>query len=404
MPISQFPNTNPGPKWAARITTVFLTLVWTACGAAAREIPLYPYQPGSFGPASLQYINRLPVLVVEGNPEQLGVQQAKLTGAAAREVVKFPQALLERLGLGGQADRLMEESRALVPQIPPDHLRELEAFARTAGIDRDLLLALNTLVDSYRATLACSSIAVDPPRSATGGALLGRNLDFVNLGYLPRYSLVVVTRPAGKHAFVSVGFPGMLGCLSGMNDAGLALAVHEVFNSKDRAPLFNREGVPYMFCFRRVLEECATVEEAERLVRRLPRSTLLNLALCDRQGGAVLEITPRNVVLRRNETGICACTNHFRSETLGTWNLSWRHLLLRRANSIQRLSIDDIRRKLHQVNLGPLTMQTMIFETEPLVLHLAIGACPSSALPLQPVELRPLLATGRRSGTQVRAQ
>jgi hypothetical protein len=41
--------------------------------------------------------------------------------------------------------------------------------------------------------------------------------------------------------------------------------------------------------------------------------------------------------------------------------------------------------------MGPLTVQTMIFEPAELKLHLAIGSCPSSALPMKIVELKPLL-------------
>ena len=120
-----------------------------------------------------------------------------------------------------------------------------------------------------------------PRHGATKGPLFGRNLDFPTLGLSDKYSLVTVYRPQRKHAFVSVGFPGLFGCLSGMNDAGLALAVHEVFLSRDGATIFNPKGVPYTFCFRRILEECATVEEAEKLLRATPRTTILNLALCD---------------------------------------------------------------------------------------------------------------------------
>jgi hypothetical protein len=42
------------------------------------------------------------------------------------------------------------------------------------------------------------------------------------------------------------------------------------------------------------------------------------------------------------------------------------------------------------VNMGPLTLQTMIFEPRSLKLHLAIGSCPSSKLPLKTLELAPL--------------
>ena len=81
-----------------------------------------------------------------------------------------------------------------------------------------------------------------------------------------------------------------------MNDAGLALAVHEVFLSRDGATIFNPKGMPYAFCFRQMLEQCATIEEAEKLLRATERTTILSLALCDRRHGVVLEMTPKSVV------------------------------------------------------------------------------------------------------------
>jgi len=41
------------------------------------------------------------------------------------------------------------------------------------------------------------------------------------------------------------------------------------------------------------------------------------------------------------------------------------------------------------------TLQTMIFEPATLKLHLAIGACPSSAEPLKTLDLAPLLQIKR---------
>ena len=61
----------------------------------------------------------------------------------------------------------------------------------------------------------------------------------------------------------------------------------------------------------------------------------------------------------------------------------------------------DVAKKLDEVNMGRMTVQTMIFEPAALKLHLAIGSCPSSALPLKPLELGPLfrrsIAALRRS-------
>jgi isopenicillin-N N-acyltransferase like protein len=269
------------------------------------------------------------------------------------------------------------------------------------GVDRNLGILGNVLPDVYRGGFGCSSIVVEADHSATGGPLFGRNLDFYTLGMLGKFSLVTVHRPKGKHAFVSIGFPGMFGVLSGMNDAGLSVAVHEVFVSRDGGSLFNRKGEPYTFCFRRILEECSTVAEAEKLLRAAKRTTLVSLSVCDPKDDAVFEITPKSVAVRHSNDGILACTNHFRTSELAAPILMKVPLLLRlyggdryqeliQARKLDRLNISDVAKYLDKVNMPGLTVQTMIFEPATLKLHLAIGSCPSSALPMKQLELKPL--------------
>jgi hypothetical protein len=382
----------------SKLRSTFLPLLaaWLALAAAvpSRGGEPYPFAERSSGGGRLQTIAGLPVLVVEGSPEEMGRQEASLVSDAARHLVAYPRELLAEIGRQDRWPDFVRMGRDMAAQFPRDHLAELDAFAKTSGYDRDALVALNTMIDTYRGSLGCSSLMVAPERSATGGPLFGRNLDFPSLDKLYEYTLVTVYRPERKHAFASVGFPGMFGCLSGINDAGLAVAVHEIFLSRDGGSMLDPQGVPYSLAFRRVLEECASVEEARQLIASMKRTTLLSMALCDRRGGAVLEMTPRTVVLRRGEDGLCACTNHFRSPELRTFALGWRYRILIESQRQPKLGLDDVAGKLDAVNLGRLTMHTMIFEPEPLVLHLAYGSCPSSSLPLKRLELAPLFESG----------
>lgn len=348
------------------------------------------YREGRSGKAELKIINGLPVLVVRGTPEEMGRQQAALLGTAAKELIDYPKDLLRLIRQEGQWPRVVAAGLAMTPYFPPSHLAELDAFARAAGIDRRELIGVNTMVDTYRGGFGCSAMIVGPKRSKTGGVLFGRNLDFFTLGKLHKFSLVIVYRSHEKHAFASVAFPGFFGCLSGMNDAGLAVAVHEVYSSRDRSPLAGVKGTPYALCVRRLLEECTTIEEAERLLRATKRTTKLNLSICDRRGGGVLEMTPKTVVLRREVDGLCFCTNHFRSDALATLKMCRRYDKLAESREARQIDLAYVARKLHEVNQGSLTLQTMVFEPDALRLHLAIGKCPSSALPLKKLELRPL--------------
>lgn len=353
------------------------------------------FQEARSGQGELKYINDLPVLIVAGTPEEIGHQKAVLTANVAKKMAEYPRQLLERSSRKDRLPEYLRMSKAISQQLPADYREEMKAFALESGIDRDMGLLGNMLADIYRGSFACSSLIVEPERSATGGPLFGRNLDFYTLSLLDKYSLVTVHRPKGKHAFVSIGFPGLFGCLSGMNDAGLALAVHEVFLARDGAPIFNEKGMPYAFCFRKMLEECTTIEEAEQMLRATERTTILSLSLCDRRNSVVLEMTPKSVVARRSSDSITACTNHFRTDELSVWpspRLCNRYPKLAQARKLDKLDVADVAKKMDEVNLGRLTVQTMIFEPVPLKLHLAIGSCPSSALPLKLLELQPLFA------------
>jgi hypothetical protein len=168
-----------------------------------------------------------------------------------------------------------------------------------------------------------------------------------------------------------------------------------VFLARDGAPMFNPKGEPYTFCFRRMLEECTTTAEAEKLLRAAARTTILSLATCDLNGGLVLEMTPKTVAARRGgNKGILACTNHFRTDELAMpmFMRCSRYQSLTQGRTPDAMTVADVGRRLHAANMGKLTAQTMVFEPAALTLHVAIGACPSSALPMKELDLKPLFA------------
>lgn len=350
----------------------------------------FRYREADYDGAKLRYYGSIPVLTLSGTPEQMGRQQGKLGASIAEGILSYPKDLFQMLGREQGWLAHLEVAKKMRAQFPPHHLVELESLAQAAQLPEEILLAANTLADAYRSRIGCSSLIVDASRSKTGGPLFGRNLDFYALGRLHKFSLVIVYRPTGKHAFASVGFPGLLGCLSGMNDAGLALAVHESPASADGSPLFDARGVPYGLLFRRILEECTNIQEAVALIQSAKRTTLLNLALGDRQTHAVVEITPHTVAVRKEPDGICVCTNHFRTEPLRFITYCPRYDRLIQAKKLERLGLEEVSAMLHQAHQGPLTIQTMIFEPAALRLHLSIGKPPTSARPLEKVELGPL--------------
>ena len=354
----------------------------------------YPESRHAHG--ELKCVNGLPVLVVWGTPEEMGAAAGTLALKPAARVLDYPKDLLDHFAVGLLWKSAITRGKAMVGLFPSDYRKEMEAMAQAAGAPWDKVVAGNTLFD-IKKMLLCSALLVESGRSATRGPLLGRNLDYPSLGYIQDYSLVTVYRPKGKHAFVSVGFPGLVGCLSGMNDAGLAVGVLEVFAARAGEGRFDPKGLPYALCYRTLLEECTTIAEAKKRLEALPRTTLTNLVIADRDGIAVLEITPKSVVLRRAEKGSLACTNHFctvvRPDKRFDVARSYDRFDVLETTQLLKgtVTIEDVRRKLDDCNLGDQTLQTMVFEPVALRLHLAIGATPSSAMKFRTLDLAPLL-------------
>jgi hypothetical protein len=366
--------------------------------AALRAEPPFRF-PEACGPhGKLKYVNGLPVLTVAGTPEEIGTAVGLLALRPGKRMAGYPDDVLREFYLSVLRWPLVLAGRQMVKQFPPEYRWEMEAMAAAAEVERDSVVLGNTMFD-LKKVIACSAVLVDSGRSVTGGALLGRNLDYPPLGYAHEYSLVTIYHPKGtRHAFATVGFPGLVGCLSGINDAGLAVAVLEVAQCKTSEKRFDPNGLPYALCYRRLLEECSTIAEAQALLEKMRRTGLSNLVVADREGVATFEISPERVVVRRGVNGTCVAANHFCSEELrpsvgiNFFSTYDRFEALTKVGEVKRkLGPEDLQVGLHEACAKTFTLQTMVFECATLRLHLACGMIPSSAGEMKVLELGPLL-------------
>ncbi len=379
-----------------RSMKITLFLAVTISFAPALRADEKRFTEAKHGKGELRYVDGVPVLIVEGSPAEIGEQ----FGALAMKPVKKPlidklDSYMKKSGMESAYPIMLRTAGIILPIFPEANQKEFTAAAKASEVPRNIIIMTNAMPDLEKIG-GCSTMIVESERSKTKAPLFGRLLDWPPHEELPEYTLVAVYRVPDKHVVATVTFPIILGAISGMNDAGLSLAINEIFVSKDKSPKIDLSGMPMLILFRKLLEDCTTVEEVEKMLNNNKRTGYFCLTVCDKKGGCVFEVTTKNVVARRGVENMCCCTNHFRSDALCVSDKCKRYDVLEKVQKNgEKLGIDDIKNELHKVSQGAFTVQAMVFEPAERVLHLAYGGGKSATeKKLTKLELGPIFDKG----------
>ncbi len=212
--------------------------------------------------------------------------------------------------IAGASDELMERSRELLAAVQAEipggqrwladavqlrtayrFLAETKANARRVGADwRDLTLA-NLSYELVVGMFACSTIAL----ATAAGPVLARNMDFWPEKWLARASTLMRFTRGGELAFVSAGWPGAIGVVSGMSAKGFAVVLNAVGGGSDKL------GYPVLLHLRRVLEDAESFDAAVDWLaaERLTAGALFTVVGTENSQRVVVERKPSAFVLRR---------------------------------------------------------------------------------------------------------
>lgn len=220
--------------------------------------------------------------------EESGILVGRFAGAPYDLGYAFGR--LTRPWIRSQETHLEELFTVLIPGgLKRSLIRQLSAF-RLRGlpdaIPDDLLVAIAGLADGYEpvpppsgwnayrrmldlhALHDVSQRFVDAPalasactgflaRGADGSLLLARNFDFEGGDIFDRQKLVSVVAPAEGIPYLSVGFSGMLGVVSGFNREGIGVALQAIAGGETAA-----SGTPMTLLLAEVLAKESTFEGA----------------------------------------------------------------------------------------------------------------------------------------------
>lgn len=304
---------------------------------AAQEPNLTPTKAPKLRGARTQ-VGGVEVLLLAGDDHERGFAEGQLMAPEIRSVFRAFALSRQRLPDPSLWDRMLLPFARARAEFPPELRTQAEgiiagmrardpALLQVEELGRELtaddLLAGSLLIDF--AGFGCSSVVVSGEQVDGGGPLVGRNLDYaVPPEMLAGTMLIVHARNGERHGFVSIGWPGMLGIVTAISDAGVSVAIHDV-EAKART---RQRVTPRMIALRQLVERLPPGDDVANagaeLLRKLQFGYGGNAMLAWRAdgeraaGAAVLEFdtnreAEEGVSIRLPEDGLLLCTNHHRT-------------------------------------------------------------------------------------------
>jgi hypothetical protein len=221
-----------------RLTPGIFLLVALAAAPAASQAESRPRVKGTLGVEK-----GVRVLRLHGTPHEMGYAHGALL---ASEIVEGLESYIVYSPVVGGPKNY--EGR-IVPKVRrqmvflPEHEAELAGMlegirathpdkGRVPALDRPIelidLKVANTYGDWYQ--FACSSFSAWGSLTPDGETITARNFDFIPADILEKAQLLIAYGPSdpARKRWVNVAFPGVVGVISGMNEDGVGIFVHDV--------------------------------------------------------------------------------------------------------------------------------------------------------------------------------
>jgi hypothetical protein len=325
--------------------------------------------------APVHRLGDLSITSTAGEPAAMGAA----LGAAFRTEIP---PLLGLMGLRTIGLKIFARAKLkrLLAAIPERYRAEITAMAQTSGVEAEQLLAANALVDTQ-----CSALIA--PASADRPQRIARNMDFFPADALGHGTVLIRFAPVGRHALVSVGWPGTAGVVSGINDVGLTACILLNHAGCDRPG-----GEPILLRIRTLLETCTTVDEAVAAFAASPVASGHYVLLADGATAAVTWQEPDGPRRHDPAAGWLACSNGVRGDDGRAAD--------ERGTTLQGLIGHGepdpawMRQSLTSTYLKGINAQAMVFTPATRTLELALGSAsaPAALQTWRRIELAGLLA------------
>lgn len=266
-------------------------------------------------------------LYVEGDPLELGLISGRLSEEIIyRQEAVFLNKIKDLVPSKGQQQFLKKflswYNRKMHLHIPGEYQSEIYGISRYMSKDYDAIatpylraLYLHGAHDIGHALqdlalVGCTSFAAWDDQTEDGQLLIGRNFDFYVDDTFAEDKIVSFIRPDQGYKFMSIGWSGFIGVVSGMNEKGLTVTLNA---GKSKIPWLAK--TPISIVSREILQYASTIDEAIAIAQKrevfVSEAIMVGSAI-DRKA-VLIEVSPNNFGVYEVDNSLI-CSNHFQSE------------------------------------------------------------------------------------------
>ncbi len=167
--------------------------------------------------------------------------------------------------------------------------------------------------------VGCTSFGVWDDRSQDSLLIIGRNFDFYVGDEFAEHKIICFEKPDKGYGFMMVTWGGMIGTVSGMNEAGVTVTINA---AKSEIPTSAR--TPISLVAREILQYASNIDEAYNIAAKRQTFVSESILIGSKRDhkAAILEKSPFKLSLVLPSNNYITCVNHFQSTEFSTDKLN----------------------------------------------------------------------------------
>jgi hypothetical protein len=320
-----------------------------------------------YGAARLRYEGPLGILHTKGSAHEIGSQHGRLLASEIEEIQDVLQENVEETvstgGLFGESlhnIRLRWRWRTLDDGIPGHQLTELAGLVRGAKksgvtLSYEDQVRQSAILDVGAPAVGSSggemwtlaralTLLVPTTSSVAQGLIVARTLSLPGSAdggdKIRNHPVLHVAHPEGALAYASLGWPGLVGVTSGVNQESLGVFLHFTKTSDVR---LTREAQPSALIAQELLESAHTLDEAINILQKVKSlgSAIYVIVDGNDRTWAVVERSPSTIDVRRGDASEAIVDalegSKFKDDAINDRSRRARPMLLRKARAKQLL-------------------------------------------------------------------